>query len=111
MRLFTCVSSSASAERIFSCMGWFHTKSRNRLRPAKVDKMVFIKINETTANERLEMLKHMQSEEEKHLEEEIGQSDEAESTTGTGENNGSESDSGDELIEHESDATEDISDN
>ena len=73
--------------------------------------MVFIKINETTANERLEMLKHMQSEEEKHLEEEIGQSDEDESTTGTGENNGSESDSGDELIEHESDATEDISDN
>jgi hAT family C-terminal dimerisation region len=38
-------TSSASAERNFSSMGFVHTKARNRMQQPKVEKVVFIRDN------------------------------------------------------------------
>ena len=45
VRIFSMVTSSASSERNFSTFGFVHSKLRNSLGPAKVDKLVFIKTN------------------------------------------------------------------
>ncbi|CAG8589537.1 6378_t:CDS:2, partial [Scutellospora calospora] len=38
-RIFSICVNSACVERLFSCMGWFHNKYRNRLKPNKVLQM------------------------------------------------------------------------
>jgi hAT family C-terminal dimerisation region len=45
IKLFSMATSSASCERNFSTMGFIHSKLRNSLSPATVEKLVFIKSN------------------------------------------------------------------
>ena len=45
IKLFSMATSSASCERNFSVMGFIHSKLRNSLSPATVEKLVFIKSN------------------------------------------------------------------
>jgi hypothetical protein len=44
-RLAQTITNSVPAERAFSTMNLIHSKSRNRLAPAKVEQQVFIHIN------------------------------------------------------------------
>jgi len=44
-KLFTCPSSSAGLERVFSSFGLVHTKLRNKLANAKVEKLVKIYVH------------------------------------------------------------------
>lgn len=44
--IFSLITSSASCERNFSCMGFIHSKLRNRLASATVDKLVYVRTNQ-----------------------------------------------------------------
>ena len=100
MKIFSCVPSSAGAERNFSAMGWFHSAIRNRLSAGKVQKMVFVKQNESTANERAEANEALRDEELRFIETMIGESDEEYSDEEVIEESDEENsgDSGEEII-------------
>ena len=45
IRIFSCPTSSASSERVWSVYSFIHTKKRNRLGNEKVGKLAYIYIN------------------------------------------------------------------
>ena len=48
LRVFHLSPSSTSCERNFSAFGFIHSKLRNKLSPASVEKLVYIKFNYTS---------------------------------------------------------------
>jgi hypothetical protein len=53
LRLFSLATSTASCERSFSSQGFIHSKLRNSLHPARVEKLMFIKTNFTQLQDTL----------------------------------------------------------
>jgi hAT family C-terminal dimerisation region len=53
LKLFTMATSSAASERNFSTTGFIHSKLRNCLAPASVQKLVYIKSNYLAISESL----------------------------------------------------------
>eukprot|EP00474_Spongospora_subterranea_P005884 CRZ06342.1 hypothetical protein [Spongospora subterranea] len=53
LRIFTLATTTASCERSFSSQGFIHSKLRNSLNPARVEKLMFIKTNCTQLQETL----------------------------------------------------------
>jgi hypothetical protein len=45
LKVFSMVPTSAASERAWSAMGFLHTKIRNRLKPERVQQMVFLYMN------------------------------------------------------------------
>jgi hypothetical protein len=75
-RLFSTPANSVPSERSFSAQNYIHTKTRNSLKPDRVDKLTYIYMNSRVFDARKEGNQLLTAEEEEQLEEEMDELEE-----------------------------------
>src|SRR5579859_4408750 len=77
-RLFSTPANSVPSERSFSAQNYIHTKTRNSLKPDRVDKLTYIYMNSRVLDARKEGNQLLTAEEEEQLEEEMDELEDVE---------------------------------